>query len=310
VQLQELRWFVAAVHEPNLTRVSETVHISQPALSRSLRRLESEVGAELFDRVGRTLAPNEHGRALAVRVGRALAELDDGIESVRVAVDPERGEIRLAFLHTLGTWLVPDLIGAYRTEHPEVRFRLRQDSAGVTLGELLAGVHDLLLTSPEPGDPAVGWLGLFTEPLRVAVPPAHRLAARRRVRLRELAGDEFIMLSPEHGLRAVTDGLCERAGFTPRVAFEGEDVETLRGLVAAGLGVALLPVRPGAPASPPLLAVADRGAQRTIGLAWHRRRYRSPAVSAFAAFIAETRGRRVGAGPPSSHHPASSPAIR
>lgn len=298
MQVQELRWFVAATQDPNLTRLSGALHISQPALSRSLRRLEASVGVDLFDRVGRSIAPNAAGRALAVNLERALAELDAGIQDVRESADAERGEVRLAFLHTFGTWLVPELIGAYRAEHPAVRFRLRQDSAAATRAGLLAGQHDLLLTSPRPDDPMIGWLELLTEPLRLAVPPSHRLAGRRRVRLREVAGDEFIALSPEHGLRALTDGLCERAGFAPRVAFEGEDVETLRGLVAAGLGIALLPGRPGAPESPPLLAVGDPGAARVIGLAWHRHRYRSPAVLAFAQFVAATRGAQArGSGP-------------
>ncbi len=285
MQVQELRWFVAAVQEPNLTRLSGTLHISQPALSRSLRRLEQRVGVQLFDRVGRSLAPNESGRALAARVARALGELDAGVEDVREAGDPERGEVRLAFLPTFGTWLVPELIGGYRARHPHVRFRLSQSSAGVHLAQLLAGEHDLLLTSPRPDDPLIGWTKLLSEPLKLAVPPGHHLAGRRRIRLREVADEPFISVSEATGLRAQVDRLCAEAGFTPRIAFEGQDVETLRGLVSAGLGVALLPARPGAPQSPPLLAVADAGAQRSIGLAFHCTRYRSPAVTAFADYI-------------------------
>lgn len=304
MQVQELRWFAATVAQPNLSRVAEELHISQPALSRALRRLETAVGADLFDRVGRSLEPNAHGRLLAAHVTRALAELDDGIEAVRQAADPDYGDVRLAFLHTFGTWLVPELIRAYRAEHPRARFHLSQGSAAVTLEGLRAGRHDLLVTSPRPDDPAVGWRRLFTEPLRLAVPAGHRLARRRRVRLQEVAGDDFILLSPEHGLRGLTDRLCQRAGFTPRVAFEGEDAETLRGLVAAGLGVALLPGRPGAPTFPPLLAVADRGAERAVGLAWHRRRYRSPAVTAFAGFVAAEYARVV-----SDYAGVSSPSV-
>lgn len=286
MQVQELRWFVAAVEDPNLTRLAGELHISQPALSRSLRRLEAMVGVQLFDRARRSLEPNEHGRTLAAHARRALTELDTGLQSVRAAGDVEQGEVRLAFLHTLGTWLVPDLVGAYRAEHPAVRFRLSQSSAGALRDGLLAGRHDLLLTSPRPADPEIGWRQLFSEPVRLAVPPGHRLAGRRRVRLREVADDEFIVLSQEHGLRALAEELCRRAGFAPRIAFEGEEVETLRGLVAAGLGVALLPELPGAPPSPPLLGVADTGATRAIGLAWHRGRYRSPASRAFADFVA------------------------
>jgi DNA-binding transcriptional LysR family regulator len=292
MQVQELRWFLAAVDDANLTRLSSSLHISQSALSRSLRRLEQTVGVELFDRVGRSLAPNHQGRTLALGIARALEELDAGVREVREAADPERGEIRLAFLHTLGIWLVPELIGSYRAEHPHARFKLSEKIEDVALAELLEGRHDLLLTSPRPTNPLIDWMDLLTEPLVLAVPPTHRLASRRRVRLKEVADDPFITTSDEAGLRTIVDQLFQRAGFSPHVAFEGTDVETMRGLVSAGLGVALLPARPGAPASPPLLAVADPGAERSIGLAWHRDRYRSPAVAAFADFIATTRDQR------------------
>src|SRR3954462_14197165 len=124
MQVDELRWFAEVVADPNVTRAAARLHVSQPALSRSLRRLEATVGVQLFDRVGRSLLPNEHGMLLADHVRRALEELDTGRSAVRRAADRELGEVRLAFLHTLGTWLVPELIGAYRAAHPAVGFRL------------------------------------------------------------------------------------------------------------------------------------------------------------------------------------------
>ena len=292
MRISELRWFLAAVEDPNLTRLSSTQHISQSALSRSLGRLEQTVGVELFDRIGRSLAPNHQGRTLARGVARALAEFDASMQNVREVADPEHGEIRLAFLNTLGIWLIPELIGEYSAEHPDIRFQLSQNNGRVALSELLEGRHDLLITSPRPSDPLLDWMHLLTEPLVLAVPPRHRLAARRRVHLNEVADDPFITTTHDAGLRTIVDQLCQQAGFSPHVAFEGNDVETLRGLVSAGLGVALLPARPGAPPTPPLLAVADSGAERSIGLAWHRDRHRSPAVAAFADFIAATRDRR------------------
>jgi LysR family transcriptional regulator, transcription activator of glutamate synthase operon len=275
MQVEELRWFAAVVKDPNVTRVAAALHVSQPALSRSLRRLEASVGVQLFDRVGRTLEPNRHGRAYAASVRRALEALDAG----REALGEEAGEVRLAFLHTLGTWLVPELIRGHRAQHPEARFRLSQASAGALAEAVRDGRSDLLLTSPRPE--GLAWSALFEQPLRLVVPPDHRLATRRRIRLAELATDEFVVMRPEYGLRGITDALFERAGFTPRVAFEGEDPETLRGLAAAGLGVALLPGDG--------IAVADRGASRTIGLAWQPERYRPPAAEAFAAFVRHTR---------------------
>jgi LysR family transcriptional activator of glutamate synthase operon len=292
MQLQELQWFVALVEDPNVTHTAARLHISQPALSRSLRRLETSIGVQLFDRVGRSLVPNEHGCVLAEHVRRALAEIETGISVVRRAVDPEAGEIRLAFLHTLGVWLVPELIRAYRAEHAGARFRLSQDGSGGLIEGLHAGRHDIVLTGVDPADDQLNWRALYREPLRLAVPPDHGLAQRRRVRLAEVADEPFVLVKAGYGLRGITDALCDQAGFTPHVAFEGEDVETLRGLVAAGLGVSLLPARPDGSSATPLLAVADRDCARTIGIAWHRTRYRSPAARRFADFVA-----RHGAGP-------------
>lgn len=290
MQVQELQWFAALVEDPNVTRTAARLHISQPALSRSLRRLEASVGVPLFDRVGRSLAPNEHGHALAEHVRRALTEFETGISAVRRAADPEAGETRLAFLHTLGVWLVPELISAYRAQHPGARFRLSQAGSTTLVDGLLEGRHDLVLTGMEVSDERLVWRALFRERLRLAVPPAHPLATRRRVRLAEVAKDPFIVVKAGYGLRGITDALCAQAGFAPNVAFEGEDVETLRGLVAAGLGVALLPERSGRPSAAPMLAVSDPGCARTIGLAWHPTRYRSPAVRRFADFVAQHAG--------------------
>ena len=285
MDIDELRWFEAVAAEPNLTRTAARLHISQPALSRSLQRLETTLGVELFDRVGRSLALNENGRLFADHIRRALEEFDAGRAAVRRASSPDTGVIRLAFLHTLGTWLVPELIRAYRARFEDVVFRLRQAPAGAMIEDLLAGRHDLVLTSPAPNDDRLRWRALFQEPLRLAVPPGHRLARRRRVGLADVADEPFVVLKPEYGLRAITDQLCARVGFVPPVAFEGDDVETLRGLVAAGLGVALLPHRGATTAATPMIAVADRGCVRTICLAWHGERYRSPAVRAFARFV-------------------------
>jgi LysR family transcriptional regulator, transcription activator of glutamate synthase operon len=281
--VEELRWFAAVVEDPNVTRAAAALHISQPALSRSLRRLEASLGVQLFDRVGRTLEPNRHGRAYAAYVRRALEQLDGG----REAVGEEAGEIRLAFLHTLGTWLVPELISGFRAEHPDARFRLNQGSAGALAEAVRDGRSDLLLSSPRPE--GLAWSALFDQPLRLVVPPDHRLAKRRRIRLAELAQDDFVVMRPEYGLRGLTDALFARAGFTPRIAFEGEEPETLRGLVAAGLGVALL--------AGDGIAVADRGAARTIGLAWRPERYRPPAAEAFAEYVRCSYRRRSTASP-------------
>lgn len=288
--VEQLRYFVEAAEREHMSRAAAALHITQPALSRSIGRLEAELGTALFDRVGRAVRLTSQGAAFLGSARRALAELEAGRDAIAESLDPEQGEVAFGFLHTLGSWLAPALLGAYRARRPAVRFRLGQDGSVAMEQALAAGELDLILTSPRPTDhEAVGWHALVTEPLLLSVPADHGLAGRRRVRLAEVAEEPFVVHTEGYGLRGITEERCREAGFAPRVAFEGEEVATLRGLVAAGLGVALLPAARSAgaaiPVATPQLRVTDRGCSRTIGLAWDRRRRPLPVVEAFLDFV-------------------------
>jgi DNA-binding transcriptional LysR family regulator len=290
--LQVLRWFQAIADGATVTETSELAQVTQPAMSRALARLEREVGTPLFTHVGRRLQLTPAGRVFKQHLDQALDHYDLGVRAVTELVDPDRGVIPLAFLHTLGTWLVPPLISGFRDVHPKVRFELTQHGEAAILQALLDGAVDLIFTSDGPGYPQIRWHRLLTEPLGLAVPAHHRLAMRKRARLAEFADEPFILLRPGFGLRTITERLCRDAGFAPRVAFEGEEVETLRALVAAGLGVALLPPPRTAPAhiDPPAphLRITDVDCTRDIGLAWLAERPLPAASASFRQHVQES----------------------
>jgi LysR family transcriptional activator of glutamate synthase operon len=298
MNVDELRWFAALAEREHMTAVAHELHISQPALSRAIARMETRLGVALFDRRGRVLALNHHGRRYLAHVRRALDELDAGAAAVAGAADAEHGELRLWFLPAFGSWLAPALVGAYREEHPAVRFRLAQRGTPALLAAFDGGDADLVLMSPRPAGKRFTWHPLVTEPLLLAVPPHHRLAGRRSVRLQEVVDEPFVALQPGDALRALTDELCRAAGFEPRIAFEGDDVATLRGLVAAGLGVALVsPQRVAAEeitTATPHLRVRDEGAEREIGMVWDPQRLQTPVVAGFRRFVVR-HGRRLAA---------------
>lgn len=284
MDLSVLRLFQQVANGATVTDTAARARLTQPALSRALRRLEHEVGATLFQRAGRTLRLTPAGHAFTAHAGAVLDRYDQGVREVRDLVDPDAGTIPLAFLHTLGTWLVPRVIRGFREQHPRARFVLRQHGEEGLTAELLDGTADLVLTSDDPGEPAIEWRRLLVEPLHLTVPPDHRLAAQEEVRLADVAAETFILLRPGYGLRATTEALCAAAGFTPRVGFEGEEVDTLRGLVTAGLGVALLP--PPQTTSPaPHLRVTDVPSERDIGIAWLAGRELTPLSAAFRAHV-------------------------
>jgi LysR family transcriptional regulator, transcription activator of glutamate synthase operon len=296
----ELRWFAALAEREHMTATARELHISQPALSRAIGRLEAQLGVPLFDRRGRLLRLNHHGRRYLPHARRALEELDAGRASLADVADAEHGVLRLWFLHTLGSWLVPALVGAYRREHPGVRFRLTQGGTTAMTAAFDDGAADLLLMGPRPAGRRFAWHRLVTEPLRLAVPPDHRLAARRSVRLEEVADDPFVAIVEGNALRTLTDGLCRAAGFEPRIAFEGDEVATLRGLIAAGLGVGLVsPQRVATEAvttATPHLRVRDPGCERELGLVWDPDRPATPVVAGFRDFVVR-HGRRLATAP-------------
>lgn len=282
MEIDTIRAFLEVADGSTVTETAERHHRTQPALSRALARLEREVGSELFQRVGRGLVLTPEGRELAVHGREIVDAFDRGVRTVQSMNAPDGGFVPLAFLHTLGTWLVPELIRSFRADRPRVRFDLRQHGDAGLVDDLLSGAVDLAITGDRPEHPLIEGQQLFLEPLRLVVPPDHRLAGRRRVRLAEVAEDPFIVLKPGFSLRTVTEDLCAQAGFVPTVGFEGEEVETLRGLVSAGLGVALLPDPRGVGSpSVPHLTVKDVPASREIGIAWVRNRRLSAASEEF-----------------------------
>lgn len=154
--------------------------------------------------------------------------------------------------------------------------------------QLETGEIDLCIASPMYDKPGLGWAELMTEELFLAVPLGHRLAERHSIKLIEASNEYFISLKPGYGLRNIADALCHEAGFEPKVAFEGEEVTTARGLVAAGLGVALVPAMAWQGVADPLpvrLRIEEPICQRTIALAWVEGRYLSAAAQLFREFV-------------------------
>lgn len=277
---------LAAVGETgHVTRASELLGIPQPTASRRLAALSGLVGAPLLLPSGRGVRLTRAGRTLAAASARALTAVAGAAREVREEIDPGSGRVVLGFLHLLGRTLVPSLIRGFRERHPGVRFSLAQGSRQDMLRALREGEIDLVFVAPMPlDDPDLDGRPLGDQELVLSVPLSHRFAARGRVRAGELAGEELVTLEHGYGLRQITDDLCAAAGFEPRIAFEGQESETVRGLVAAGLGVAILPrSEPGPgpagsgvveiPLSPPVF--------RTIGVSWHAGERLTPVVRAF-----------------------------
>lgn len=289
-----LRWFQQVADGMTVTEVAELDMVSQPGVSRALARLEQGVGAPLLHRSGRVLRPTQAGSVFKRHVDAVLHRLDDGLAAVNELVDPETGTVVVAFQLSLGTWLVPGMISRFRRLHPRVHFRLENSEDALGSSLLAGGRVDLEFTARRPRNPEVHWEHLFSQPLLLAVPAGHPLAGRKQVSLAEVAEEGFVMLRPSWALRTLTDELCAAAGFTPRVAFEPDDLPVVRGFVAAGLGIAIVPAMDtaaNAVSSPavPLIRLTDPGAQRDVGVSWSESRRLLPSAELFLQHVLATR---------------------
>lgn len=286
VDTDALRWLQQVADGTTVTEVSELESVTQSGVSRALARLEAQLGTPLLRRSGRTLRMTHAGAVFKPHLDALLHHLDDGIAAVNQQIDPDTGTVALAFQQSLGTWLVPDLARSFRAAHPGVRFRLTQVRDDPDSMALDAGNADLELGTRRLPDGQTHTRLIALEPLRLALPGEHPLAGQRRVRLAEVAGEPFIGLRSASALRRLTDSLCEQAGFRPTVIFEGDDLSNVRGFVAAGLGVAVVPApRAGSPEAVPgpvtHLEILDQGAIREIFLTWSAERRLLPAADLF-----------------------------
>lgn len=289
MDVDELAWFVVLAETEHVTDAAAELGISQPTLSRALARLESRIGAPLFDRVNRRLVLNSYGRILLEHARRSIAEIRSATERISALRDPETGLVRLAFLHSQAGGFVPDLLRRFRAEAPRVRFELFQGPAHAIVERLADGQADLAITSPRPA--GLPWRGLYVERLCLAVPRAHPFARRSRIRLSDAGAEPFVGLAPGFGLRQLTDELCVQAGIDPSVVFEAMEIPTMEGLVAAGFGVAVVPVPRAQRAEPgaAYIPLTEPAAKRQIGLTWSADREVPPSAERVIRFVMHNR---------------------
>ncbi len=286
---EALRWFQLVAAGTTVTEVAQTFAVSQPAVSRGLARLESDIGTPLLQKSGRLLRPTYAGEVFGRHVDTMLRGLDDGLGAVAELVDPRAGTVSIAFQLSLGTWLVPEMIERFRAEYPRVHFRLEQSHDALGSSLVAGGRIDLEFTSRRPRNPAVRWQRLFAQRLYLVVPRDHRFAGSDAVALADAAEEEFVMLRPTWELRSLSDELCAEAGFAPKVAFEVDDLPVVHGFVAAGLGVGIVPADEDEPqhAGPAAVMVRlrDPRATRDVGVAWSRDRRLLPSADLFRRHV-------------------------
>ncbi|HEX3174109.1 MAG TPA: LysR family transcriptional regulator [Solirubrobacterales bacterium] len=270
----------------SFSAAADALSYSQSAVSQAIATLEGEVGAALIERDRRGVRPTAAGAALIGHTEGILTRMEAAEEEVAAISGGHGGRLRIASFPTAGATLMPLAIAAFRASHPGVDVSLAEDEPEEIARRLRAGEFDLVLLFEFEGtgerlEAGMRRFELLEDPLRLALPADHSLARRRRLRLADLEGESWIQNSASSPCARHVVRSCHAAGFEPRVSFESDDYQTVQGLVAAGVGVALIPqlalsalradvrvcdLHPGSPARK-VFAATRRGAAVTPAVA-------------------------------------------
>ena len=289
MEWRQLVYFEKVARRQHVTQAAEELHIAQSAISRQIHLLETELNVRLFVQKGRNLQLTPAGALFLKRVETILADLDRAVQEVKNLSDPHAGEIRIGFPHSLGVHMVPFIVSKFRRDHPHARFRLHQGTYMSLIRDVEEGIVDLALISPIPdGQANVTGEVLLIEELFAVLPPNHPLASEKQLALEQLRHEPFVLFSEGYSLRAIVWNACQEAGFAPKISFEGEETDTIRGLVAAGLGVSLLPemaLKSASDLQPVCVPLSGERLTRSIGVIHHRKALLPAITETFRQFL-------------------------
>ncbi|WP_433444743.1 LysR family transcriptional regulator [Nonomuraea sp. CA-141351] len=290
MELRQLEYFVAVAEEQNFTRAAERVHISQSGVSAQIRQLERELGAELFDRSGRTATLTVAGKAALEHARATLAAAGAVGEAVGEVTGLIRGQLTLGMV--IGCTITPlfDALAAFHRAHPGVEITLQEDNSDRLVEGVHAGALDLALVGTATTAPAgLEALTIISERLVLTVPPGHPLAALPQVTLRDLGTYPIVCMPPGTGLRAVFDQACAAQGLQPVITLQASAADAIADLAARGMAVGILSDSMAARNGDRLVArtIADVETPALLALVWragHRPAVRELLAHARRAF--------------------------
>jgi DNA-binding transcriptional LysR family regulator len=291
MELHQLTYFVAVARHLHFTRAATELHVAQPSVSQQIRKLETELGTQLFHRMGRAVSLTPAGELLVPWAQRVLADVDQARVEIQELAGLRRGRLAVGATPSISTILLPPALGAFHARYPGVMLMLREAGSRDLVRLLEQGELDLAVIILPVRHPILDTTPILDEELVLAVPPGHELAGRDAVAVAELGDVPLVMFRVGYDLRDTTLAAFRRAGFEPTIALEGGEMDSVLRLVGAGLGVAIVPrlvVEPGGP----VVGVRLRSPRlsRTVALANRRDRPLSRAAREFTAVVKQLAG--------------------
>ncbi|WP_145133080.1 LysR family transcriptional regulator [Paenibacillus sp. Y412MC10] len=285
MELLQLKYFLEVARLEHMTEAARSLHVTQSSLSKTIGRLEEDLGVPLFDRIGRKLRLNEFGSRFYRRAERALFELEQGKQEISDVSRQEDGTLELA-VTTAST--LPQILREFRNKRPDIQFHVQMLTTQEMVTLLHRGEVDFCLSSPPIKGEDIECQIMFIDPILVAVPKGHRLANRNSISLTELRDECFVGVKRGYGTRDLVDSICKSVGFVPTYVYEGDEPARLSSLVEAGIGIAFIPSTARYSGEHiKYLKVENHELVREIALLWHRSRYFSRAALEFREVVVE-----------------------
>ncbi|WP_339191572.1 LysR family transcriptional regulator [Paenibacillus sp. FSL R5-0490] len=283
MELLQLKYFLTVARCEHVTEAAGKLHVTQSSLSKTIQRLEDDLGVPLFDRIGRKLRLNDFGRTFLQRTEKALFELEQGKREIADLSNPDQGTLQLA-VTTAST--LPGILREFRKNKPDIQFHVQMVSLENMSRLLHRGEVDFCLSSPPIEGDDIECQILYDDPIVVAVPMGHRYADRSSIQLTDLKDEWFVGVKQGYGVRDMVDSVCQSAGFLPKYVYEGDEPARLTALVEAEIGLAFIPSTARNPHERiRYLQVEEHQLVREIALLSHKNRYISKAALEFRSVV-------------------------
>jgi LysR family hydrogen peroxide-inducible transcriptional activator len=241
MEFHQLRYVCAIADTGSFSRAAERCHVAQPSLSQQVLKLEEDLGTKLFDRLGRSVRLSEAGRAFLPHARSILSEMERARSSVADQCADIRGSIAVGVIPTIAPYLMPRYTTAFTKKYPEAKLRIVEETTPILVESLRDLSIDLAILALPLRHKDLELFPLRTEPLFAVLPKNHPLAATQSLSLKDLRGESFVMLRDGHCFRDLSIAACTHARVAPRIAFESGQFSSLFGMVAAGVGISLVP---------------------------------------------------------------------
>lgn len=283
MELLQIQYFIEVARIEHVTEAARKLHVTQSSLSRTIQRLEEDLGVPLFNRTGRTLRLNEYGRRFLRRAERALLELEQGKKELIDLSGSEHHTLKLA-VTTAST--LPNILREFRKKMPHIHFHVQMVTTQDMITLLQRGEVDVALSSPSIQADDIECQTVCFDRILVAVPKGHRLANRKKIPLVELRNEWFVGVKKGFGTRDLVDSICKSVGFEPRYVYEGDEPARLSALVEAEIGVAFMPSTARKKTEQICyLQVEGLDLKREIVLVWNKQQYVSRAAMEFREVV-------------------------